>query len=698
MSRIVRHFKEKFQLSAFHKPILLYSQGEVGRNKCKSENIMLYRPDIDGLRALAILSVIVFHAFPQFLNGGFVGVDIFFFISGYLISSIILNGLKQETFKFRKFYYSRVKRILPALLIVLLTCAFISWLSFFPIEYKQLGKHITGGLGFVDNFLTYREIGYFDLNSEFKPLLHLWSLSIEEQFYIVFPFVICFFYKFNFKYVFSFIALIMSASFVANIILVNHNINGAFFFPQTRAWELLVGSLFAYARFFYHKYDLRLGSGQLVTNYIRSVLLLIKKTQRIPHLIDVFSVLGLFFLVASICFIRQDMLFPGYWPLLPLLGTALLVTAGPAAMCNRYILSHPFMVGIGLISYPLYLWHWPVLSFIKIIHAKQLSITLSLCAIFLSFILAWLTYFFIEKPIRFGKNTKLAAIALCCIVCITGYLGLMMFYGKIHPRSVGIGAISENLVMAIREWEYPAGLKPYVINDEQMANRIGGNQYITLFFGDSNVEQYSSRIVDLFETGKMKQRGAIFFTQGGCPPIPNIRSKECTNRVNAFLDLAKDPHIDRIVISGHWFGVLSHNLFEANKEEVSRMLADLKRMVQDVSRPGRTIYLVLNIPFGIEVDPISHINRDIFQGGFSAKIIKPLYKSTFIEKNKQAYRALRLIAKQCHLVIIDPLDFLCENNECSALDKMGKAKYMDDFHLRPTYVRNQVSYLDRTVV
>ena len=195
----------------------------------------------------------------------------------------------------------------------------------------------------------------------------------------------------------------------------------------------------------------------------------------------------------------------------------------------------------------------------------------------------------------------------------------------------------------------------------------------------------------------MKERGAIFFTMGGCPPIPNIRSKQCTNRVNAFLDLANDPHIDRIVISGHWLGVLSHDLFEKDKDEALRMLANLKRMAQEISRPGRTVYLVLNIPFGKEVDPITHINRDIFHGGISEQIIKPLYRSTLIEKNKQAYHALRSIAKQCHLVIIDPLDFLCENNKCSGLDKKGKAKYMDDYHLRPTYVKNHVRYLDQTV-
>jgi peptidoglycan/LPS O-acetylase OafA/YrhL len=205
-----------------------------------------YRSDIDGLRAIAILSVIAFHAFPSWCQGGFVGVDIFFVISGYLISTIIFTSLEQtDSFSFKQFYARRIKRIFPALILVMATCYLLGWFTLLTDEYKQLGKHIAGGSGFVSNFILWNETGYFDKGATLKPLQHLWSLGIEEQFYIVWPLLLYFAWKFRFNLL-VLALIIISASFWASVIKVNHDAIGGFYSPATRFWELMIGSVLAY--------------------------------------------------------------------------------------------------------------------------------------------------------------------------------------------------------------------------------------------------------------------------------------------------------------------------------------------------------------------------------------------------------------------------------------------------------------------
>jgi peptidoglycan/LPS O-acetylase OafA/YrhL len=205
-----------------------------------------YRPDIDGLRAIAVLSVVIFHAFPNLLKGGFIGVDIFFVISGFLISTIILSGLKHDSFSFIEFYSRRIKRIYPALLLVLIASFIFGWFALLADEYKQLGKHIAGGAGFISNFILWKESSYFDNAAETKPLLHLWSLGIEEQFYIVWPLLLWIAWKQRLN-ILTLVLIVMIISFVLNVNTIQSDSTAAFYSPQTRFWELLIGSILAYA-------------------------------------------------------------------------------------------------------------------------------------------------------------------------------------------------------------------------------------------------------------------------------------------------------------------------------------------------------------------------------------------------------------------------------------------------------------------
>lgn len=228
-----------------------------------------YRPDIDGLRAIAVLAVVAFHAFPNWIKGGFIGVDIFFVISGYLISTIIFESLDKGTFSFSEFYARRITRIFPALLLVLVACLTFGWFVLLADEYKQLGKHTAGGAGFVSNFLLWNEAGYFDNSAETKPLLHLWSLGIEEQFYILWPLLLWFFWKRNFNLFIITIAVAI-ASFILNIEGVKHDMVATFYSPQSRFWELLSGSLLAW--FALYKADKFINIKNKLDDYLALVL------------------------------------------------------------------------------------------------------------------------------------------------------------------------------------------------------------------------------------------------------------------------------------------------------------------------------------------------------------------------------------------------------------------------------------------
>ena len=199
-----------------------------------------YRSDIDGLRALAVLSVLGFHAFPEFIRGGYIGVDIFFIISGYLISTILFENLQNGSFSFFIFYARRIRRIFPALILVLAACFAFGWFTLRSDEYKQLGKHIAGGAGFIDNFIFLNEAGYFDNSADTKPLLHLWSLGIEEQFYIIWPVLLWYFWRIGANPL-TVAVTILAVSFALNLETVKTDVITTFYSPVTRFWELLSG-------------------------------------------------------------------------------------------------------------------------------------------------------------------------------------------------------------------------------------------------------------------------------------------------------------------------------------------------------------------------------------------------------------------------------------------------------------------------
>lgn len=365
-----------------------------------------YRADIDGLRAVAVLSVVLFHAFPGWIVGGFIGVDIFFVISGFLISTIIFGNLKNDSFSYLEFYRRRVRRIFPALVVVLLACLGLGWFGLLASEYEQVGKHTLGGMGFVSNLVLWGESGYFNSSAEVNPLLHLWSLAIEEQFYIIWPLLLGLAWKrkWNVLVIASAVALV---SFGLNILSFPEHAEAAFYSPLSRFWELMIGGLLAYAVLF--------------------------KSISISKHRNTQSVVGLALIVVGLVFINKARAFPGWWALLPTMGAALLISAGPAACVNRIVLSNKVAVWFGKISYPLYLWHWPLLSLALIVNSGEAtSRTMRIGLVLLSIVLAWLTYKTIETPIRL--RSKGSTLQLVGVFCLVGVLAtpIMFFEGLPH--------------------------------------------------------------------------------------------------------------------------------------------------------------------------------------------------------------------------------------------------------------------------
>jgi peptidoglycan/LPS O-acetylase OafA/YrhL len=383
-----------------------------------------YRADIDGLRAIAVLAVVFYHAFPNWIKGGFIGVDIFFVISGFLISTIIFSSLERESFTFIEFYSRRVRRIFPALLLVLMSCFIFGWFALYADEYMQLGKHMAGGAAFVSNYLFWNESGYFDNISETKPLLHLWSLGIEEQFYIIWPILLWFAWlkKFN-----SLIVLLTigAISFYLNINIRHTDETAMFYSPQTRFWELLIGSTLAYISLYKPQESSHTQSfrGGIISRIIHGYSL----SPRRNTLRNLQSVLGALLIVSGFWIIDKKLAFPGWWATLPVFGAALILAGGPQSWVNRIILSNRILVWFGLISFPLYLWHWPLLSFARIIESETPSSNIRIILILTAIGLSWLTYRYIEKPLRFVNNGGVVALIMFSLMILVGSVGYYSF-------------------------------------------------------------------------------------------------------------------------------------------------------------------------------------------------------------------------------------------------------------------------------
>ncbi len=373
------------------------------------------------MRSIAVTIVVLFHAFPTLIPGGFIGVDIFFVISGYLISKILITEFETNRFSYAQFYARRARRIFPALILVMSATLAFGWIALFPDEFKMLGKHIVGGSTFLSNVFLWCEVGYFDTAAETKPLLHLWSLGIEEQFYIVWPILLALAFRFRAN-LFWLTMTLLALSFLVNVGGIRHFPSATFYSIASRAWELLIGAMLACLSL--QKVSLFFGGMRRPAADGSGMQTQPLFDSNSPGGRNALSFAGLILIVLACVLVRGGKGFPGWWALLPTLGAGCLIAAGPQAWVNRIILSNRLLVWVGLISYPLYLWHWPLLSFAQIVESGVPSREIRMAALAAAVLLAWLTYVLIEQPIRRrGARHPAVAIALAFGVVATGAFG-----------------------------------------------------------------------------------------------------------------------------------------------------------------------------------------------------------------------------------------------------------------------------------
>ncbi len=643
-----------------------------------------YRRDIDGLRAVAVLSVIGFHAGWIWLRGGFIGVDIFFVISGYLISGLIFRALGKGTFSFREFYARRINRIFPALLVVLAFCLVLGWVTLMPGEYQSLGKHTFGGSAFISNVLLWRESGYFD--SPDKPLLHLWSLAIEEQFYLLWPAIAFVVWRRRWNVGLVLIAIV-TLSFAANVWRVQHGDTvGAFYFPGARFWEILSGALLA---------------------HIETRSLSISKGAR-----QIASIVGIALIIIAIASVESTTSWPGWWAIAPVGGAFLIIAAGPDTWLNRNVLGAKAMVGIGLISYPMYLWHWPLMVGAKLVNGAPVKLSVMLAIIAATILLAYVTYRVVEIPIRFGAHKRRSAMILFPALAATGVIGLAINRKMLEPRLFNAAMTVDN---ARADWQYPTNGGLDKFGGTLVLDSINGTrQDVVAFIGDSHVQQYWPRALDLSRTSPSFPK-TIFFAYGSCVPMPNVERRagnspitgkpfECDRFHQLAMKLISDPRVRTVVYAAAWENYLTNQATFLTTEksgpslktsglEVDSVFQMFERELASLTASGKKVFIVLPNPELDAFDPQTMIPSRM-PGIEKAPPRLFVTRDEILAKTGAVTERLRKVAQQSGAILLDPLQVLCDGARCPTVWNGGKPVYMDNNHLTASFVRARATFLD----
>lgn len=614
-----------------------------------ADTSLSYRPDIDGLRAIAVLGVLLFHGFPSLLPGGFAGVDVFFVISGYLITGILAGDCRQGRFSLIRFYGKRIRRIFPALLLCLATAWGLGYATLTPSEFKELGRSIIHSTFFANNFLLVSQAGYFDTQADLKPLLHLWSLAVEEQFYIVWPWVI--YLAFRFACIGKWaIALSGMASLLACLIFTVDRPVEAFFLPQYRAWELMLGAVVA-----------------LHGEQIHRLL-----TRLLPA--TWFAPLGVALIAGTYLGISGSDPFPGWRAMLPTVGAALIILSRPDAPFSRRVMASRAAVAIGLISYPLYLWHWLVLSYSRILFDHLAAPALAGLLV-ISMIFAWATYRFVETPLRHGHWSPrtqrwMPAAGLCILVALGGLgdytRGQQGFPGRLP------GNDWKDLL-----WPAELVLDPAC----QQAIKIAGNYcmrtregaFTAALLGDSHANHF---FPGLSQTIAARQ-GNLLQLQG-----PMQQDKDPAWENIAYLN--SHPEIRTVYIAYH----------QGRMKQADNPFNDImEKTIRDLLDGGKQVVFIIDNP-EFDFDPRLNVQRPAFAEWLAGKKDKAAASTESVDymQRKRAdydHYLTGLRARFPTLAFLDTFAPLCDGQRCSALHN-GNLIFRDRHHL--TYEGSQLLF------
>ncbi len=598
-----------------------------------------YRSDIDGLRAIAVLLVIGFHAFPEWVKGGFIGVDVFFVISGFLISTIIITNLNNDTFSLSDFYGRRVRRLFPALIVVLLFCLVLGWFVLLPQEYAYLGEHILAGVAFISNWVLWRESGYFDLSAELKPLLHLWSLGIEEQFYIVWPLLL--WIVISKRLNITAVLLVSAAvSLILSIALTGSDPIAAFYLPWTRFWELICGALLA---------------NWMMRNQNQD------ESRKSYVIKNICSLAGLSLIMLGSLIITKESKFPGWLALIPVIGTSLLIYSNTQAYLNSFVLSNRVLVWVGLISFPLYLWHWPLLVFARILENETPSRYIRITTVLLSILLAWLTYIAIEKPIRFGKGKSYKTLTLSILMVLIGCAGYFVYANdglKIrYPDSY------QRYVVKI-DFKWP----DYVRFDQchiQSHNLSTHSEIcretkrpLIVIWGDSHA---SSLYPGFKKLQEIRDIGVQQLTTAGCPPIldlKDLRYKKNCNEINqSVLKTIRADQPEILILHAAW----THEQYPLTDDELNQKLKVTIQKIQ--SKLPNTRIIILGTTPRWKGSPQSESFRYL-RGLINKKDSVPKLQTA--EKLNDIDKILKIVATDTGVEFVSVIDALCNADSCLA--------------------------------
>jgi len=651
-----------------------------------------YRPDIDGMRAIAVLAVVAYHTFPRVASGGFVGVDVFFVISGYLITQLILAGLRTGRFSIREFYRRRVRRILPALLVILVVFGAVGWYLLLPSEFARLGKSITWSALFLANALFARGGGYFDPDTEVSPMLHLWSLGVEEQFYLSWPVLMLL--AFRRRQTGQVLSAVVASSLAVSLWGAWHGLAPYFFQPAARAWELGAGGMLAASR-----------PAPGITAHRAATLA---------------AVAGLVLIAVSVVLLEPDVTFPGARALLPAGGALLLIAAGPDAPLNRHLLASRPMVFVGQISYPLYLWHWPLLCFARIVLGRSAPPGLAVILVGIALVAAYATYRFVERPIRFGRAKGGAVPWL-----LTGLGAVAVFSASVQWHAIPArlsGPAFKAWEAAATDWSVPFATRPEGILTATVASRRATT---ALFVGDSHVQSLAARVARVIAANPDTARTGVFAIRYGCPPMPDLAGTQlgerCGESFEHVIELARSADVDTVVFVAFWESYLMNEFSPAQDKRgpaydfrdrthvslgldsplTQRLLDSFQRTIASLVAGGHRVYIVLSNPTSPEFEPLSLLPASARLGLRPPERIEVDAPERSVDAGAyEAYvaplmRKLRDIAHRTGAEVLDPRSTLCDGMSCPATLRDGGAPtHLDSNHLTSSYARERAGFID----
>jgi peptidoglycan/LPS O-acetylase OafA/YrhL len=620
---------------------------------------MTYRREVDGLRAVAVLPVVLFHARIEAFRGGFVGVDVFFVISGYLITSIIISEIQEGTFSLVRFYERRARRILPPLFLMMAVSCPLVWLWLTPSDLILFSSSLAAVAAFGSNFLFWKESGYFDRAAYWKPLLHTWSLSVEEQFYLFFPLFLLLTWRLGKKGIGVALLVVGSCSLALAQWEVIREPAAAFFLLPTRAWELMLGGLVA----LYH-------NGKTLDGARRRLVC------------SAGSLLGLAMIGYSVLRFDESVPFPGFYALVPTLGAAfVLLCAFPNTVAGP-LLGNRLLVGLGLMSYSTYLWHYPLFVFARHESVGAPS-ALDYGALFLlALALAYISWRFIEQPFRNPKRTGRLVVLIMAIVGSGGFLAL----GFTGYRSRGFEA--ERMTPAQQIVDAAAARNPRLeechdlyIREPQYMCTYNSPEATWATFGDSHVIELSYALAEVL---KPHHIGLQQFSLSGNPVFTKEEGHFETEimwykRVVQYINAT--PTLHTIVVSyrihshlfGEHYGVypgLPDNGCEACRE---RLWQTLVLILREFVQAGKRVIFVLQAP---EVGrPVGEL---IFRDRESPENIDGVTREWW--NKRSAFVRERLWELPKEVIVVDPADLFCDQRNCAAV-RAGQPLYFDDNHM-----------------